>query len=107
MSPTQIIPRYKLVLTYDIRPDMHELYYQYVTQEFVPGMQEMDLYMLTVWHTAFGDRPLRQVEFVSESLETLQDAFDSERFQALEKRLQTYIFHYSRKVVHFRDGFQF
>jgi hypothetical protein len=105
--PTRIIPRYKLLLTYDIRPEMQDVYYQYVTQEFVPALQEMGLYMLTAWHTAYGDRPTRQVEFVTEDLDTVRDAFSSDRYRSLERRLQTYITDYERKVVRFRDGFQF
>lgn len=107
MSPTQIYPRYKLLMTYDIRPEMYDTYFQYVMSEFVPALQNMGLYMITAWHTAYGEYPVRQVEFVSEDLETMLEVFQTERWDEMESRLKTYIINYERKVVRFRNGFQF
>jgi hypothetical protein len=105
--PIRIIPRYRLLMRYDIRADMYEPYYQYVMNEFVPALQAMGLYMVGVWHTAYGDYPVRQVEFVSDSLETVREVFQSDRWEQLEFKLQSYILHYERKLVRYRDRFQF
>ena len=107
MASIRIIPRYKLLLAYDIRPESLEPYQQYVLSEFIPAMQDMQLYMLGAWHTAYGKYPARQVEFVLEDLETLQQAMADDRWPLLEHTLKSYIYHYHRKLVRFRQGFQF
>lgn len=102
-----IIPNYKLLISYDIRPTMTEKYYYYVLKEFVPELETMGLYMLKVWHVAYGDYPIRQLEFVTEDLDMLRDVLASERWNALESHLKTLTTNYERKVVRFRKGYQF
>jgi hypothetical protein len=102
-----IIPRYKLIMQYDINQATHEVYYQFVIGEFVPTLQSLGLYMLQVYHTAYGHYPIRQIEFVAENLETIQNALNSEPYKQANTKLQGYISNYSHKIVHFRDAFQF
>jgi hypothetical protein len=78
-----------------------------VLKEFVPTLQSMELYMVAVWQTAYGDYPSRQVDFVAENLDTIRDVLNSERWHALEARLKSYTLHYSCRVVRYRNGFQF
>lgn len=107
MAQTSIIPTCKLLLSYDIRPEVVDQYYHYVLKEFVPELETMGLYMFRVWHVAYGPYPVRQVEFISDDLNAVQDTFRSERWEALEERLKLFTLHYERKVVRFRAGFQF
>ena len=102
-----IIPKYKLIMQYDINQATHEVYYQFVIGEFVPTLQGMGLYMLQVYHTAYGQYPVRQIEFVAENLETIRNAMNSEAYKKVYGKLQGYISNYSHKIVTFRDAFQF
>ena len=102
-----VIPRFKLILFYDVLPDRSEEYQQFVTTELVPMIQSMGLYMFRVFHTSWGDCPMRQAEFVAENLETVHLMFADGQWQALEERLQHYVTNYQRKLVRFRPGFQF
>jgi hypothetical protein len=102
-----IVPRYKMIMSYDVLPSNHDNYYQFVLGELVPAMQEMGIYMTEVWHTAYGNYPIRMTGFVAEDYETIQSMLDSERWQDLEDRLRAYVRNYSRKVVEYRQGFQF
>jgi hypothetical protein len=102
-----IIPRYKVLITYDIRPEKQDAYYRYVLGEFVPALRVMGIHMLSAWHIAYGEYPERQLVFVTESWDTLQSALDSPRFQSLEDRLKAYTTDYRRKVVNYLDRFQF
>lgn len=101
-----IIPAFKMILNYDIRPSNPEAYYQFVLGEFVPSLQQMGVYMAEAWQTAYGEHPMRMIIFITEDYDTLQSAFESERWQQLEGRLLSYVRNYSRKVVHYRPGFQ-
>lgn len=107
MVEIPIIPNYKLLLKYDIRQEYYERYYRYIMGEFIPGMQSMQLYPFMVWHVAYGKYPLRQLEFVSESLQVIHDAFETELWKRLEKQLIIYTLNYERKLVRFQDRFQF
>ena len=105
--PKVITPGYKLLLTYDIRPDCVERYYQYVLKEFVPELETLEIYLFRVWHIAWGAYPVRQLEFVTESHETLLRLSASPRFDDMETRLQELTSAYERKILRFRKGFQF
>ncbi len=107
MLPIRIVPRYRLLMRYDIRAEVYEDYYQYLIKEFVPALQSMELYMAGIWHTAYGAYPARQIEFVADNLETLREVFSSERWEELESRLKSYTLHYDRKLVRYRNRFQF
>jgi hypothetical protein len=66
----------------------------------------MDVYIIDVHHVVWGNYPVRQMEFVAESLNIMREALGSERFKDLEEKLQSYTDNYRRKLVPYRDGFQ-
>ena len=106
MPPLFLHPRYRLMVRYDIRPETSDLYYKYVLGDMIPALQNMGLYMLGAWHITYGDYPMRQVEFITEDLETIQTIFRSDRWKEMERKLQSYTINYQRKLVRYRDGFQ-
>lgn len=107
MAFIRIIPHYKLVLSYDVRPEVYTDYQRFILDEFVPGLQEMKLYMSAAWRTAYGNYPNRQVEFVLEDLDTMRAALQNAHWKRLEKQLISYTTRYERKLILFRQGFQF
>jgi hypothetical protein len=106
-EPQVIIPRYKMIITYDMLPGNNEPYYQFVLGEMIPAMQEMKIYMTEAWHTAYGDYPLRMATFVAEDYATIEDMLTSARWQELESRMQSFVQNYSHRIVAYRRGFQF
>lgn len=106
MSPIHIFPRYKLVLTYDVRSDKRNRYQHFIVNEFIPVVQDLSLYMLAIWETAYGPYPSRQVEFVAESQERVAEALLDDRWTLLEGELRNFVRNYSRNIIPFRDGFQ-
>jgi hypothetical protein len=101
-----VIPRYKLILCYDLRVADTEEYYQFIMDELIPAAQDMGLYFFRVFHTLWGDYPIRQAEFVAEDLETVHNALHSEAWGRLEDKLREHVTNYSRKTIQFRPGFQ-
>lgn len=97
----------KLLLTYDPVPERREAYFRYVLGEFVPAMEHLGLSMCEVWHTAYGEYPLRLTAFVANDEFTMEEIVASEAFQALESRLQDYVENYKRRIVPVRERFQF
>ncbi len=105
-----IVPRFKLMLFYDVATDDAEAYFQFVMSEMVPALHEMELYLFRAFQTIpareDGDHRHRQVEYVAEELETIQAVLHSEKWCDLEARLQQFVSGYTRKIVRFRPGFQ-
>ena len=97
----------KVLLSYDIIPETQETYYQFMLGELVPAVQGMGLGMAEAWHTAVGNYPLRLVAFVGESRTQVDEVLGSEKWDELEARLQQYVTNYKRRIVPFRDRFQF
>jgi len=104
-----IIPRYKLMLFYDLKTPETETYYQFVMNELIPSLHEMGLYIFRAFHTipgVVGESAQRQVEFVAEDLATVNLVLESDEWQNFETKLLTHATNYSKKTVRFRQGFQ-
>ena len=100
--------RVKLILTYDIIAETQDRYYQYMLGEMVPAAQGLGLAMAGAWHTAYGDYPIRLVEFIADNYDSLMTVLNSPQWERLETHLQRFVSNYARKVVRLRDDqFQF
>jgi len=97
----------KIIMTYDIVPETQETYYQFMLGELVPAVQNLGLGMAEAWHTAVGNYPIRLVAFVGETRESVDKVIESEQWEELETRLRQYVTNYKRRVVPFRNRFQF
>lgn len=106
MEPLQIIPKYRLLLTYDILADTHERYLRFMLGEFVPEAQKIGLHMHMAWHITYGDYPIRQIEFIADDSVDIYTALSSEEWLELEQKLIPFITNYTRKLVRYRRGFQ-
>ncbi len=101
-------PRYKLILTYDIQSGVQDTYFEFMLGELVPAVQSLGLQMGGAWHTAYGEYPLRLVEFIAEDSDALHAVLESKMWADLERRLHSYVVNYSKKIVRLReDQFQF
>lgn len=99
--------QYKLLISYDISADKHEGYYRYVLGEFVPALRTMGLQMTSAWHISYGNYPSRTLEFVIDTHEIWVKAMTTSNWKKLEERLQSYTENYDRKLIAYKDGFQF
>jgi len=100
--------RYKLILTYDIDGDVQDNYFQFMLGEMVPAVQAQGLHISGAWHTAYGEYPMRLVEFIAEDHDALEALLDTPLWSDMERRLRGFVTNYSKKVVRLRDDqFQF
>ncbi len=106
----KFIPRYKLILFYDLAGQETQAYYQFIMTEMIPALHEKGLIIFQAFHTIpgpdGGDIQMRQVEFVARDLETVRGVLNSDMWAGFEIRLRQHATNYSRKIVHFRQGFQ-
>jgi len=97
----------KLLMTWDIAPDHEQDYFEFVINEFVPGIQRMGLQPAEAWATVFGDYPQIQVGILAEDLPDVQRALNSDGWTQLQDKLFALVHNFSYKVIPARSGFQF
>ncbi len=103
-----IDPRYKLILTYDVQQDMQDTYLQFMLGELVPAVQSLGLQMTGAWHTAYGQYPIRLVEFIGEDQAAIAAVLETPLWNKMEARLLGFVANYSKKTLRVReDQFQF
>ncbi len=98
--------RSKMLLTYNIPPEHQEEYMQFMVNIFVPTLQRIGLENMGVWHTAYGNYPIRLLVFVAEAQE-MKAALAGDTWKQMEARLKEYVTDYARRIVPFEPGFQF
>lgn len=96
----------KLLMSWDIRPGREQEYFEFVVQEFIPGLQRLGLQPSDAWFTVYGDHPQILTSAVVSNLERLMRILHSQAWKDLESRLQEYVTNYHYKVVRARPGFQ-
>jgi hypothetical protein len=96
----------KLLLAFNIKTGQETAYRRFVLEEFLPQAQELGLLPTDVWHTAWGDYPTRLIGLVAEDLQTLRNARENQRWQALFSKLEGFTGNLTSRVVPFRGGFQ-
>jgi hypothetical protein len=99
--------RVKLLLTFDIVPELQREYYEFILREFIPKLQEMGLAITEAWHTAYGNYPLRMTGFVAPDEETMTRLLHSDEWKNLQRLLNQYVTNLQLKVVPYKEGFQF
>jgi len=97
---------YKLLLSYEVKPEAMQEYYQFVMGRYVPALQAMGMQMSEAWHTAYGAAPNRLIGFVCEDQETINRLLESENWTAVNEELARFVMDFSYKVIPYRGGFQ-
>jgi len=95
-----------MLLAYNVLPQHQDEYMQFMMQLFVPTLQRIGLENEGVWHTAWGDYPIRLLAFVAEERD-MREAIKTDEWNQLESRLKGYVSDYSCRIVPYQAGFQF
>lgn len=99
-------PAVKLLLSYNMRPDSGQEYYQFILGRYVPVMQTLGLQMSEAWSTQYGNGPDRLLGFVAKDEHTMNSLLGSETWHELNQKLLAYVTDFSYKVIPYREGFQ-
>jgi hypothetical protein len=97
----------KLLLSYNIRVNDMQAYYEFVLGRYIPVMQSMGLEMNEAWHTEYGDYPIRLLGFVSRDQDTLMKLLEDESWEDLNDQLEQFVTDFSYKVIPYSMGFQY
>jgi len=97
---------YKLLMSWDLKPEKQAEYVEFLTQEFAPALMKMGIRPTDVWYAVYGPSPRVRAGGAAEDLETLERILVSTEWQRLEENLLTYVTNLHRKIVIASGGFQ-
>ena len=97
----------KILMTWDIAENNEQEYFEFVINEFVPGVQRMGFQPLDAWATLYGEYPQIQVGMIASDAESAQHMFETAEWISLQEKLFGYIENFSYKIIPARTGFQF
>ena len=96
----------KLLMSWDIRPGQESDYFEFVVQEFGPGLLKMGVRPTDAWYTAYGHGPQILTGGVTEDLEKMLKIISSDEWRKLKQKLLTFVTNYQQKVIQASGGFQ-
>ena len=96
----------KLLMSWDIHAGNEAEYFQFVIQEFVPGLLRLGLQPTEVWFTAYGDCPQIQAGGLATDLATMDKIVHSPDWDELRQKLEAYVTDFQHKIIPAAGGFQ-
>ena len=96
----------KLLMSWDIKPGREQSYFEFVVQEFVPGLMRLGLQPTEAWYTAYGKAPQILTGAVTGDRETMRTLLAGDDWHGLRDRLQEFVLNYRQKVVEASGRFQ-
>ena len=97
----------KLILTWDIKPETEQEYFEFVVREFLPEIQKFGLTLSDAWVTVFGEQPQILVGATFPKVESIKQIIESEKWGLLVEKLLAYVTDYREKIVLANGSFQF
>lgn len=96
----------KLLMMWDIRPDREPDYFEFVMDEFSPGLTKLGLQPSEAWYTIYGEGPQILTGAIAEDLDAVQRALNSEEWSQLKEKLLDLVENYQQKVIAATGRFQ-
>ena len=96
----------KLLMSWNIQSGFEDEYFEFIMQEFGPGMLNLGIRPTDAWYTAYGNHPQILTGGIAEDMESLQRVLTSDGWHDLKEKLLTYVTDYDQKIIHANGGFQ-
>lgn len=96
----------KLLMSWNIRAGLEDEYFEFVMEDFAPGLLELGIRPTDAWYTAYGNHPQILTGGVADDMGSLQRALASQKWRVLKLELLTYVTDYHEKAVRATGGFQ-
>ena len=71
----------KLLMKWDIKPGHEQSYFEFVMQEFAPGLMRLGLQPTEAWYTVYGKGPQFLTGVVTEDLDTMRNILGGDEWQ--------------------------
>ena len=96
----------KLLMTWDIKSGLESTYFDFIVNEFAPGLLRLGVQPTEAWYTVYGSGPQILTGGVAKDLETMTQILDGEEWHELQSRLLSYITNFEYRVVPDTGRFQ-
>jgi len=96
----------KLLMSWDIKSGVESAYFDFIINEFAPGLLKLGLQPTEAWYTVYGSDPQILTGAVARDLETMTQILDSGEWRELQSELLVYIANFEYKVVRDTGRFQ-
>ncbi len=96
----------KLLLSWDIKPGREQSYFEFVVQEFAPGLTRLGLQTTEAWYTVYGEGPQILTGAVADDLNAMKTILHGEDWAKLRDRLLEYVSNLQQKVIPSSGRFQ-
>jgi hypothetical protein len=96
----------KLLMSWNIQSGLEDEYFEFVLQEFAPGLMELGIRPTDAWYTAYGNHPQILTGGVADDMASLRKALASQRWHELKLGLLNYVTDFDQKTVRASGGFQ-
>jgi hypothetical protein len=96
----------KLLMSWDIKSSLEATYFDFIVNEFMPGLIRLGIQPTEAWYTVYGSGPQILTGAVARDLETMTQVLDSDEWHELQSELLAYITNFEYKVVRDTGRFQ-
>jgi hypothetical protein len=96
----------KLLMCWDIKAGREQPYFEFVVQEFAPGLMRLGLQPTEAWYTVYGKGPQILTGAETDTIETMRGILASDDWRQLRGRLQEFVANFEQKVVESSGRFQ-
>jgi hypothetical protein len=96
----------KLLMKWDIRTGQEQPYFEFVMQEFAPGLMRLGLQPTEAWYTVYGPGPQILTGAVTADMDSMRTILASDDWRNLRDRLLPFVANFSHKVVEASGRFQ-
>lgn len=91
-----------LIMTWDIKDNLEQEYFEFVVREWVPATSRLGLQPVAAWLTSWRideTVPLIRAEAVADDEDKIRDILNSIEWHTIHSQLLDYVDNYSHKVV--------
>ena len=96
----------KLLMTWDILPNLEQEYFEFVISNFIPEIKGLGISPVDIWYTMYGNQPQIMIATKTQSQAALNVAMASKEWQRLIENLMQFVDNFSYKVIPAQTGFQ-
>jgi hypothetical protein len=96
----------KLLMEWDIKSGQEQAYFEFVVQDFAPGLMRLGLQPTEAWYTVYGNGPQILTGAVTGDLDTMRRILLSDDWNQLRDRLTQYVGNFTQKVIQAGGRFQ-
>lgn len=98
-----------LIMTWDIKEDMDQEYFEFVVREWVPATSRIGLQMIAAWYTYYRKDesvPRIRAEGITETIEEMRAVLENPEWDDIQARLMEYVENYKQKIVYTTGEFK-